>query len=192
MCGPLAVSFGGGRGGTIAYQTARAASYSALGAVLGGTGRVFGSAEVGVPAATAAYVLAAGLVVLALVGERGAIKIPWLGQALQRVTASSRGRKPWLRAGLLGLATPLLPCGLLWSACAGAAVAGSAAAGAEVMLGFAAGSLPLLLLAQHHAPAIARRFSPRTLAWVQKGAMLFAAAVLVWRASVAQAGGCCH
>lgn len=192
MCGPLAMSFGQGPGGTTAYQGGRIASYSLLGAILGGTGAAFGSGEVGVPAATAAYVLAAALVLLALVGERGALKLPWLGPWLQRITAFSRGRAPWLRAGLLGLATPLLPCGLLWSACASAAVAGSTLAGSEVMAGFALGSLPLLFLAQHHAPALVRRFSPRTLAWVQKGAMLLAAAVLVWRASVAQQGGCCH
>lgn len=45
---------------------------------------------------------------------------------------------------------------------------------------------------KQEAPAIARRFSSLALAWAQKSAMLLAAAVLVWRASVARQRGCCH
>jgi sulfite exporter TauE/SafE len=96
-----------------------------------------------------------------------------------------------MRALLLGATTPLLPCGLLWSACAGAAVAGSALAGAEVMAGFALGAVPLLLLAHANAPSLARRLPPATLAWIQRGAMLSAAALLVWRGMQAKSGGCC-
>jgi uncharacterized protein len=93
----------------------------------------------------------------------------------------------------MGLATPLLPCGLLWSACAGAAVAGSSLAGGTVMLGFALGSLPLLLLAQTQAGRLARHFGPRTLMWVQRGSMLLAAGLLAWRGILALQGeSCCH
>ncbi len=191
MCGPLALAFGGGRSGVVTYQLGRAASYALVGVVLGATGKALGSESFGVPAATTAYVLAAGLVLLALVGERGAMKIPFLSQLLGKATAKGRVLPPSLRALLLGALTPLLPCGLLWSACAGAAVAGSAAAGAEVMAGFALGAVPLLVLAQANAPSLARRLSPTALLVVQRGAMLLAAALLVWRGMQASSGGCC-
>ncbi len=190
MCGPLALAFGG-QSGTATYQLFRIASYALVGSALGATGAAFGSASFGVPAATTAYVLAAALVVLALKGERGAMKLPFFSRLLGRATAKGRGWPPIFRAGLLGALTPLLPCGLLWSACAGAAVAGSTLGGAEVMGGFALGSLPLLLLAQWNAPSLARRLSPTALVLVQRGAMLLAAATLVWRGIEASSGGCC-
>jgi hypothetical protein len=153
---------------------------------------MLGSRELAAPTAWVAFVLAAGLVVLALLGERGALSIPGLGPLLQAQLARGRGLSPGLRCLLLGALTPLLPCGLLWSACAGAAVAGSPLAGGTVMFGFAIGSLPLLLLAQTQAVRLARRFGPRTLQWLMRGTMLLAAAVLVWRGAAVLASGNCH
>ncbi len=190
MCGPLAIGFGDASA-MASYQGGRAFAYALLGGILGGTGTLLGSDRIGTPTATVAYVLAAGIVALALVGERGALRLPFLARLLGSVIARGRALPVHWRAGLLGLCTPLLPCGLLWSACAAASVAGSTAGGATVMFGFALGSLPLLLLAQHRAPALARRFSPHTLAWMQRAAMLAAAGVLVWRGIAAGQGGCC-
>lgn len=191
MCGPLALAFGGGRSGAFAYQLGRIASYALVGSALGATGKALGSESFGAPAATTAYVLAFGLVALALIGERGAMQIPFLSNVLGKAMAKGRALPPALRALALGALTPLLPCGLLWSACAGAAVAGSALDGAEVMSGFALGAVPLLLLAQWNAPSIARAMSPRALLLTQRGAMLLAAALLVWRGTQASQGGCC-
>jgi len=167
-------------------------AHSLLGSALGATGTCVGTARIESPTAIVAYILAAAIVVLALGGERGVMRVPVLQRLLARATAAGRRLPPSGRALLLGLCTPLLPCGLLWSACVGATVAGSALQGGLVMAGFALGSLPLLLLAQTRAPALARRFSPQTLAMVQRGAMLLAAVVLVWRGLHASAGGCCH
>jgi len=192
MCGPLAVTLGGGAAATAAYQSGRLLSYSLLGSALGATGTWVGTARIETPTAVVSYILAAAIVVLALGGERGVLRIPVLQRLLARATAAGRRLPRSGRALLLGVCTPLLPCGLLWSACAGAAVAGSALQGSVVMGGFALGSLPLLLLAQTRAPALARRFPPHTLAVVQRAAMLLAAVVLVWRGLHASAGGCCH
>jgi uncharacterized protein len=193
MCGPLALAFQGGTRGAVAYHLGRTLAYGAVGVALGGIGSALGSRQLGTPTAWVAFVLAAGLLVLALVGERGAMAIPGLGQALQRVMGKTRSLSPAVRAGLLGVFTPLLPCGLLWAACAGAAVSGSAVDGGGVMTGFALGSLPLLLLAQTQAGRLARRFGPRTLMFVQRGAMLLAAGTLVWRGIVSMQGeSCCH
>lgn len=193
MCGPLALAFQGNAKGSCSYHLGRTASYGALGVVLGGVGATLGTRGLGTPSAWVAFVLAAALVAMALLGERFAMRIPGVAAVLQWVTRRSRGLSPALRAGLLGVMTPLLPCGLLWAACAGAAVAGSATAGAAVMTGFALGSLPLLLLAQTQAARVAQRFGAPTLALVRRTAMLLAAALLVWRGVVAMQGGsCCH
>lgn len=193
MCGPLALAFQGGTKGAFSYHLGRAISYGAIGVVLGGLGSALGTGRLATPTAWVAFVLAAGLCVLALVGERGALAIPGLGNALQRAMARTRAWSPAVRAGLLGLFTPLLPCGLLWAACAGASIAGSPLAGGGVMLGFALGSLPLLLLAQTQAGRLAQHFGPRTLQIVQRGAMLLAAATLVWRGAISlQGSSCCH
>lgn len=191
MCGPLALAFHGGIQGAVSYHGGRATAYGAVGVGLGAAGSALGSSELGPPTAWVAFVLAAGLLVMVAVGERGAVKIPGLGNLLQKVMARTRTLSPTARAGLMGLVTPLLPCGLLWSACAGAAMAGSALGGAAVMFGFALGSLPLLLLAQTQAGWLANRFGPTTLRWIQKGAMLLAAGVLVWRGVLATQGGSC-
>lgn len=193
MCGPLALAFQGGAKGALSYHLGRTFSYGSIGVVLGGLGSAMGTGSLSTPTAWVAFVLAAGLCVLALLGERGAMAIPGLGQALQRAMAGTRSWGPTARAGLLGLCTPLLPCGLLWAACAGASLAGSALDGGGVMLGFALGSLPLLLLAQTQAGRLARHFGPRTLQLVQRGAMLLAAATLVWRGILSlQGSSCCH
>ncbi len=193
MCGPLALAFQGGAKGAMSYHLGRTIAYGAIGVGLGGLGSVLGTQELGTPTAWVAFVLAAGLVVLALLGERGALAIPGLGRVLQNTLARTRAWSPAARAGALGLFTPLLPCGLLWAACAGAALAGSSLDGGGVMLGFALGSLPLLLLAQTQVGRLAHRFGPRTLQRVQQGAMLLAAATLVWRGVVSMQGqSCCH
>ena len=193
MCGPLALAFQGGATGAVAYHITRAVSYTSIGLVLGGLGTVLGSQQLGSPTAYVAFVLAAGLIVLATVGERGAIAIPGLSNTLKKAMSRSRKWSPSKRAAVLGLFTPLLPCGLLWAALAGATVAGSAFDGGTVMAGFALGSLPLLFLAQTQATRLASRFGPNTIRWVQRTAMLTAAGMLIWRGVISLQGeSCCH
>ncbi|MCA8975498.1 MAG: sulfite exporter TauE/SafE family protein [Planctomycetes bacterium] len=194
MCGPLAMMLQGGTKCALSYHTGRITAYGVIGVALGGLGSALGSNELATPTASVAFVLAAGLVILALSGSAGALRIPGLSRIVPRITARTRRLSPARRAGLLGLVTPLLPCGLLWSVFAGASVAGSTLAGASVMVGFALGSLPLLFLAQSQAGRLTQRFGPRTVQAVQRAAMLLAAAALVWRgyANLQAGGSCCH
>lgn len=193
MCGPLALMLQGNVVSSFSYHAGRTAAYGTLGVVLGGLGAVVGSTELAAPASIVAFVMAAGLILLVLVGERGAMRIPGLERMVPRLTARTRHLSPTARAGILGVVTPLLPCGLLWSAFAGASVAGSAADGAAVMTGFALGSLPLLFLAQTQAGSFARRFGPRAVQILQRSAMLLAAGALVWRGYAnLQGSSCCH
>lgn len=193
MCGPLALMLHGGAKCAFSYHAGRVLGYGTVGVVLGWLGSALGSNELATPTATVAFVLAAGILLLALVGNTGAMRIPGLSRLVPAITAHTRRLGPVKRAGLLGVVTPLLPCGLLWSAFAGAGVAGSAFAGAEVMTGFALGSLPLLFVAQSQAGRITRRFGPRAVQVLQRSAMLLAAAALIWRGFAnLQGGSCCH
>ncbi|MFM1872811.1 MAG: hypothetical protein RL398_2233 [Planctomycetota bacterium] len=193
MCGPIAVALHANATSALWYHSGRTVAYGALGVGLGAVGAAFGTRELGAPTAWVSFVLAAGLVMLALTGERGVLRIPGLGGALQSVLRRGRTLPGFARALLLGLATPLLPCGLLWAAFASAAVAGSPLGGGSVMTGFALGSLPLLLFAQLQAHWLTKRFGPTTLLWIQRSAMLVAAGVLAWRGVVAMQGeSCCH
>jgi sulfite exporter TauE/SafE len=132
------------------------------------------------------------LLLFALTGERGALKLPWLGTLLHRIAGWSARQGPVRRGAALGLLTPLLPCGLLWAACAAAAIAGSASDGSLVMAAFALGGLPLLVLVQGPLGGLVRRLSAARLDLVRRAAMALCAGLLLWRGVLALRGACCH
>src|SRR5262249_5366928 len=111
---------------------------------------------------------------------------------LHRLAAWSTRQGPLQRGAALGLMTPLLPCGLLWAACAAAAIAGSAGDGALVMAAFALGGLPLLVLVQGPLGGLLRRLAAPKLDLVRRGAMALCAGLLLWRGVVGLHGSCCH
>ena len=100
------------------------------------------------------------------------------------------------RAAMLGLATPVLPCGPLYLMFALAMAGGSAVRGAEFTVAFGLGTLPLLALMQTSARWLNLRFSPQTMRRVQRGLALTAAMVIAWRMRGTLAGdeipSCCH
>ena len=187
MCGPLAVAALGGRGGAAAYHAGRAGAYGVAGAAAGMLGDALGARALQTPLAWVALVLGSGLLALA-VGVRPTLaRLPGLSAWLGRVGAVAARQSAWRRGAALGLLTPLLPCGLLWTVLAAAAVAGGPLGGTSVTLGFAAGSLPLLALAQLNADWLRRRLGPNA----QRALLLAAALVLLWRGSTALGGGSC-
>lgn len=171
MCGPLASCVGGS--GAVTWHAGRAASYAAAGVALGSLGSGLGTTQLASPGAVAALILAAGLLVTTVFGER-VLAIPGFGR-IARPLLGAVMRLPLATRGLaLGAVSVLLPCGLLWLALAAAAVSGGPVQGAVAMLGFVLGSLPLLVGAQlglAAVPAPIRRLLP-----------LVACALLVWRA----------
>ena len=84
-------------------------------------------------------------------------------------------------AALLGIATPLLPCGPLYFLVALALLAGSAVRGAEMMLAFGLGTVPLLWLAQAQFHWVRRRLSPLWLNRTRVALALVAAVTIGWR-----------
>lgn len=206
MCGPLACSWAG-RGcpkaglldGNVLYHGARLFSYSLIGALAGALGvlplRWFqhGGGTL-LPWLLVVAFLAAGLGL-----HFGAPRTGLFAGPLARLRVLAGRLSPARRAALLGLMTPLLPCGPLYVMFGLAMVNGSAMRGAEFAAAFGLGTVPLLWLAQTRLQVLGTRMKPETFRALQRGLALTAAVVMAWRlrgtldGSLLEGGGaCCH
>ena len=188
MCGPIACGVG-----TLAkteaermtsatlYHGGRLLSYGLIGALCGSLGTqplrwFFDSPAVLLPWA---------LVVALLLSAFGLDKKIPRPALLNRFTARARFRTQRFSgigaAGLMGLLTPLLPCGPLYLVFGVALLAGSPAKGAEFTLAFGLGTVPLLWLAQHSFHKFRARVKPMTMQRLQRGLAIAAAVMMAWR-----------
>ena len=152
MCGPLAVagcSKGRGIDGATGYFAGRFVAYATLGAVVGHLGRhafcilPMNAAHMIAIALTAVPAAARGISLL--VRKPPSELIPLRKKPRSRLLTTLAAVLP--RRGLgLGLATGILPCGLLFTAFMMAAATASPMLGATSMAAFAIGSAPGLLL----------------------------------------------
>jgi len=197
MCGPLAcASTPGDRRSAWAWQLGRLGGYATVGAGLGALGGAAAATLAGGAPRVLPWVMAGGLVLSALrVGTR-VRALPVLAQIPRKTARIGARFSPVVRAGLLGAATPFLPCGLLYGGFLMAVSAGSLLGGGLVMLAFGLAGVPSLGLVQVLLPRGAARLSgyPRLVSVVRRAVPLLAAAVLVWRAlaSAGPAGGPPH
>ncbi|HLV60349.1 MAG TPA: sulfite exporter TauE/SafE family protein [Fredinandcohnia sp.] len=185
MCGPLACA---GLGGLtrksrpiVAYHVGRTAAYALVGAFLGAVG---GGISGALPFSLSRFfpwLMAAALVLSAFDLGKKLPAIPGLGRIVGRLGRLSAGADPTVRSATIGALTPLLPCGLLYGIYAAALASGGAGTGALVMLGFALGSGPALLIAQGPMKLLDRLPRGAAVA-VRRGLPLVAAAGLVVRA----------
>lgn len=186
MCGPLSCSWAVKPGPGFAvntgmYHGGRLVAYAGAGALAGALGvmplRWFQSG--------AGLVLPWLMVVaFALVGmglDRFLPKPMWLSAPLRKLQTWAFRMRPRSRAALLGLATPLLPCGPLYVMLGLAMANGSAQRGAEFAGAFALGTLPLLWVAQGQLHWMGGKLSPVALRRMQRGLALAAALVMAWR-----------
>jgi hypothetical protein len=151
MCGPLALALpmtGNSRAtfvlGRVAYNLGRIVTYCLLGAAFGLVGQTLAFAGfqrwVSIAAGSAILV---GL----FVSSRFAVSVPvaravaWvksgLGALLRRRSVAS--------VFSLGALNGLLPCGLVYAACAGAVATGGLLSGVEYMAAFGFGTVPMML-----------------------------------------------
>ncbi|MGA2541008.1 MAG: sulfite exporter TauE/SafE family protein [Verrucomicrobiota bacterium] len=160
MCGPLVLAIhmarrqtpAGpaarfGRGDLIhalAYHGGRLVTYSFLGAISG----LIGAAVV--LAGLQRWIsIAAGCLIL--LGTLASFRMGWGGLPGKVVSAAKTRFGPLLRnralgaTALLGGLNGLLPCGLVYIACAAAAAGGSVRGGVAAMLAFGLGTAPMLL-----------------------------------------------
>ena len=151
MCGPLALALPVGPGGRwtfvagrVLYNTGRIITYTLMGALFGLLGQGFAIAGL---QRWVSLVLGALILLGLIVSPRFARAIPltravsWLkaalGKLLQRRALSSLFG--------IGLLNGLLPCGLVYVACAGAATLGDSFQGIRHMIAFGLGTLPMML-----------------------------------------------
>ncbi len=194
MCGPLACYLSGGnqkRGmlylSTTAYHAGRIISYTLLGTLAGGVGQ--GLSE-WVPAFAGrwlpwAFIFFFLLLILGLEKKfqpSAGLVSRALG-ALQRRAAQSH---PVLRSILIGLGTPLLPCGPLYLVLGVALLSGTALAGGLLMLAFSLGTVFLLALLQLNIPLLESKMSPRTLRIAQRSLAAATIGIMIWRVALGE------
>lgn len=185
MCGLLTCGLGiAGRGPALAsvglYHFARLAGYAVAGGLMGFLGGRLGFAfdPAGVPWLPVLLILFLLAIVVGLDKRLGAI--PGLGRAMMRIRMKTLRFPPLLRAGVIGLATPLLPCGPLYAMLALALAGGSTVRGVETMLAFGLGALPAIWAVQIGSSWVNRKLGDRGFLYAKRGLAAAAALSLMW------------
>jgi len=191
MCGPLALAAGTGTAQVAAYHGGRLTGYVTAGGVLGAVGAAGGAGAWQAAAPWLAFLLAGGLVLGAFGLDRRLGALPGSSSLVRRALGQVRSWPAACRTAVLGGVTPLLPCGLLWALYGTALLAGSALAGGATTVGFAAGSAPLLLVAQTQGGRLRRCLRAEHAPTIVRLVFLTAAAVLVWRGVRGLSGNSC-
>lgn len=165
MCGPLLLALpaaGQARtrflAGRLVYHTGRMLTYCLLGLLFGLAGRSL------LLAGLQQWVsVTLGLALLAgLVFSPRLLEFAWISRWVSHLRSMMAGflrTRTLASMAILGGLNGLLPCGLVYAACAGAAATASAAHGALFMLAFGVGTLPITLaiaLSGHLLPTSVR------------------------------------
>lgn len=188
MCGPIACWLTPARGSgdaltvTVVYQLTRLASYAFLGALAGAAGSVVLSVINTTVLAWLPWLMVAFFLVVAFRLDRHLLpRIPALSRLLLRIQSTLARRSRVTAAAIVGVSTPLLPCGPLYFLIGLAAMTGSALRGVEFMLAFGCGTLPLLWLAQANYGWLRAKISPAAMRRAQTALALAAALLIAWR-----------
>jgi sulfite exporter TauE/SafE len=133
----------------------RLSTYVVLGAAFAGVASIGRLLPVWVPVQTALFVAANAVLILYGIGligrEIGIRQIEAAGMRVHQWADGALGRLPLSGAArryAVGIAWGFVPCGLVYSALAIAALTGEPIEGAMIMLSFGAGTLPAILGAQ--------------------------------------------
>lgn len=188
MCGPLACTVSSMKGGetsrlvgATAYHLGRLISYGSIGALCGFLGQqplrwIFD---------TPAVLLPWFMIVVFLITALGFWKKLPRPKFFDRLFARARMkafRMSSTHGGfLLGLATPILPCGPLYLLFAACLLTGSPIRGAEFALAFGLGTVPLLWAAQQSLTQINKALPAATFTHLQRSLAVVAAAVMIFR-----------
>lgn len=159
MCGGFAATCSRTPRGAMAWHLGRLATYAALGTLAA----LFGQVLPGPPwvsAVVSAVLLTWFAGALAGLLPEPRLRLPWLGDTMQRLVASDAPASRFL----FGMANGLLPCGLVYAALALPMALGSAPLGAVAMILFGLGTVPALaVLATGLARLLRQGLWPRRL-----------------------------
>lgn len=186
MCGPLACSLVAQSKPQHAwlaptlYHLARLTSYTVLGALAGGLSQAISGLWTASPLKWLPWVFVAALLCHAFGWEKYLPKPKilqkwWFRQKMKPQSSAVK------RAALVGIMTPLLPCGPLYLFFGVSLATGSALKGASLALAFGLGTVPLLWIAQTQWMWLQRKLGAITMAKVRRGLTLLMAGFLMWR-----------
>ena len=182
MCAPLSCALFrtcSGRKLT-SYHLARAAAYAALGALLGQMGAAAAPLFSSRPSHVVPLALVFLFLAMAFGFDRNLPQPAFLRRLIGRLHLRSADRPS--SAALLGVLTPLIPCGPLYLMFGVSLITGSWLRGSTMMLCFAAGTMPVYLLAQWQWFHLCARLYPRMLRTTQKVLACASALLVAWRA----------
>jgi uncharacterized protein len=169
MCGPLALALPPAGNttpayvlGRIAYNLGRIVTYCALGLVFGLVGATLWLAGI---QRWVSIALGVALLLGLFASRKLALWRPMtsLVEWLKSRMSVLLRRRSFASLAVLGLLNGLLPCGLVYVACAGAAATGGVLAGAQYMAVFGVGTVPMMLAISLSGKLIppSLRLSPR-------------------------------
>jgi hypothetical protein len=201
MCGPLIFALPGRTGRFLPhlwYHLGRVATYVAVGGLLGGLSAALAQLTgVDTKSDVAALQLWLRFLAAALLAALGALRLGWVREprwfasldperipGFRRALAGASDSRGQAAFFLVGLMLGFLPCGLSYGAFAAALGTGSSAAGALLVLAFAVGTVPGLLLLGTGLSALVRRYR-RPSDVIAGLLMLFMAAMLLRKALTA-------
>jgi len=149
MCGLLTCGLGiAGHSSQTAsigiYHATRLIGYAVAGGIAGFVGQVLGISKILPGFQWLPLLLVLLLGVIAFGVDNRIAAVPGLGKAVHLIRSKTLSVPPLARAGIVGLSTPLLPCGPLYAVLAIALASGSAVRGSEIMICFGLGALPAI------------------------------------------------
>ena len=163
------------------YHSGRMVSYTIFGALAGALGYLPVTHFIGKSVYLVPWFLVVFLVLIALRVDRYLPAIPLVSRFFGRLRRRFDGGSAARKGIVMGLASPLLPCGPLYAMLGMGLLSGSPVRGAELMLTFSLGTIPLLWLMQSGASLWQRRVSPAAIQRIQRAVALIAALALAWR-----------
>ncbi len=188
MCGLLTCGLGiAGRGPAAAsvgvYHFSRLVGYALAGAIAGGIGGLIGIQPNFAGIAWLPLFLIIFLVAICFGLDKKLATIPGLGRAATALKVKALKFPPLVRAGVIGVATPLLPCGPLYAILAVAIASGSAIRGMECLLAFGLGAIPGIWAVQIGSVWVNQRLGAKGFLIAKRSLAAVAAISLAWHFS---------
>ena len=193
MCGLLTCGLGiAGHGPAIAsvglYHFFRLVGYSVAGAIAGFIGGQLGftfsiNGVSWLPALLVIFLIA---IIFGLDKKMGAV--PGLSKVIAAIRRKTMSLPTPARASIIGLATPLLPCGPLYAILAIALASGSAIRGTEIMLAFGLGPVLAIAAVQLGSAWVNKKLGAKGFLYAKRGLAAAAAISLIWHFSLLPGG----
>ncbi len=188
MCGLLTCGLGiAGRGPALAsvglYHFSRLVGYSIAGATMGFIGSRIGFTISPVGVQWLPLLLIVFLIAIVFGLDKKMAAIPGLGKIMLQIRIRTLKFPPLARAAIIGLATPLLPCGPLYAILALALASGSPVRGVEIMLAFGLGAIPAIWAVQVGSSWVNQKLGAKGFLIAKRSLAAAAALSLMWHFS---------